>query len=664
MMEFCKEIAENCFTNDGSFIPEIMDFAIKSGVLTRYANFRLPENLEEQYRLIYNTDAYETVVRRINTDQLNEIVRAANMKIKYLCDSDVLAFRAKMEELIGLSGNFSQPLPQATVIFFPAGHATTATQSTTKLYYGASVKVERALQVAFGAASGSTPGANAFPTAMVGTDGNNVGDGLSIAALDTTNKVVTVRRSTAGTSGHTTTGLVANQVSTTSGIFNLALSAPKTFMDVTISAAKTAATTLLGAADTRIRQFHTDVVGCKITGGAALGTTDSRTITAASRSAVTTNPTLAANARIQLTLDSEDSASNPINAVSAHNAWIIRRVPGQSTHATSNNKGMSIYNVLGRQTSFAPNCGIKVYSASVSTNAGSTIYLAYNDYYGLKPNQHNGRICDPLVSSNIGTTIYLDIRLNSLSGTNCKVGQARLYNNSVTGGDVYLILASHVSVLRQVQIYRNQSPYRIRQSATIAGVPISQATAPRCQALIAYDNITDILYFENINIDSKPLADHGSALLVYGARIYNNNVARCYFNNANVWINITNSEAASVTAPAQGIEVYDQPNFEMNHAVVIQTAAAANKFGASFRNIDNLKIRSLLSGSTDQIRMLFWWTVTGVVSDDVNLGAIGTGGLVWRVTPDKQFPAATTVTSVTQGLGPNVALIQNKAFIT
>jgi hypothetical protein len=102
VLAFCKEIVDNCFTDDGEFIPEVMDFVIKHGVLTRYANFRLPENLEKQYWLIYNTEAYEVVIAHINIDQLNEIVGAANRKIKHLCDSDVLAFRAKTRELVEL----------------------------------------------------------------------------------------------------------------------------------------------------------------------------------------------------------------------------------------------------------------------------------------------------------------------------------------------------------------------------------------------------------------------------------------------------------------------------------------------------------------------------------------------------------------------------------
>lgn len=99
MLEFVQEVSEACFTTDGTFVPEIMDFAIKSGILTHYANFTLPSNLEKQYWLIYSTDAIEAVCECINNAQLQEIVDAANRKIDHMCDTDIVATRAKLNEL-------------------------------------------------------------------------------------------------------------------------------------------------------------------------------------------------------------------------------------------------------------------------------------------------------------------------------------------------------------------------------------------------------------------------------------------------------------------------------------------------------------------------------------------------------------------------------------
>lgn len=99
MMQFVQDVVDMCFTTDGTYIPEVMDFAIKSGILTYYANFTLPDNLEKQYWMTYATDAVDMVCKHINMIQLQEMVNGANRKIDHLCDTDVIATKAKLTEL-------------------------------------------------------------------------------------------------------------------------------------------------------------------------------------------------------------------------------------------------------------------------------------------------------------------------------------------------------------------------------------------------------------------------------------------------------------------------------------------------------------------------------------------------------------------------------------
>ena len=100
MIGFVNEVVDACILIDGCFHPGGMDFAEKSGILTHYANFTLPDNLEKQYWLIYQTDAADMVCRHIDTVQLREIVNAANRKIDYLCDSDAAAVKAKLDSIL------------------------------------------------------------------------------------------------------------------------------------------------------------------------------------------------------------------------------------------------------------------------------------------------------------------------------------------------------------------------------------------------------------------------------------------------------------------------------------------------------------------------------------------------------------------------------------
>lgn len=99
MLAFVQEVVDACFTTDGTFVPEIMDFATKSGILTHYANFTLPDNLEKQYWLIYSTGAVDMVCQHINMVQLQEMIGGINRKIDHMCDTDIVATKAKLNDL-------------------------------------------------------------------------------------------------------------------------------------------------------------------------------------------------------------------------------------------------------------------------------------------------------------------------------------------------------------------------------------------------------------------------------------------------------------------------------------------------------------------------------------------------------------------------------------
>lgn len=108
MLEFVNDVVMSCFQEDGGFMPEVMDFAIKSNILTRYANFSMPDNLEHRYEIIYKTDAVDFVCQNINSVQLNEIVTSINRKINHLCNSNAMSIQAKMNELIAAFENIQK----------------------------------------------------------------------------------------------------------------------------------------------------------------------------------------------------------------------------------------------------------------------------------------------------------------------------------------------------------------------------------------------------------------------------------------------------------------------------------------------------------------------------------------------------------------------------
>ena len=99
MMEFVNDVVLSCFQEDGGFVPEVMDFAIRSNILSKYANFSLPDKLEHRYEIIYKTDIIDLVCSRINGAQLNEIVASINRKVEFLCDSNALMIKRQVNDL-------------------------------------------------------------------------------------------------------------------------------------------------------------------------------------------------------------------------------------------------------------------------------------------------------------------------------------------------------------------------------------------------------------------------------------------------------------------------------------------------------------------------------------------------------------------------------------
>ena len=108
MMEFVNDVVLSCFQEDCGFVPEVMDFAIKSNILSKYANFSLPDNLEHRYEIIYKTDAVEMVCGKINNTQLNEIVSSIKNKVKFLCDSNALMIKRQVNDLISAFNNLQE----------------------------------------------------------------------------------------------------------------------------------------------------------------------------------------------------------------------------------------------------------------------------------------------------------------------------------------------------------------------------------------------------------------------------------------------------------------------------------------------------------------------------------------------------------------------------
>lgn len=100
VIAFVDNVTECCFMEDGSYHPELKEFLFRCNVLTRYANFALPEDLEHKFALVYDTDAYDFVTAHVDERQLNMLDAAIYEKLAYLCDSNTAGFERKMQDAV------------------------------------------------------------------------------------------------------------------------------------------------------------------------------------------------------------------------------------------------------------------------------------------------------------------------------------------------------------------------------------------------------------------------------------------------------------------------------------------------------------------------------------------------------------------------------------
>jgi len=108
MLTFVDSVVSNCYYDVGGYMPEVKDFVIKSNILTKYANFNLPDNLEHCYALVYGTDAVDVVLKHVSQAQLQDILNAIECKIEYLCDSNISAIEQQMREVAASFGDMQK----------------------------------------------------------------------------------------------------------------------------------------------------------------------------------------------------------------------------------------------------------------------------------------------------------------------------------------------------------------------------------------------------------------------------------------------------------------------------------------------------------------------------------------------------------------------------
>ncbi len=103
MMAFVSALANNCFAENGDYIPEAYDFTRRSLVLELYGNLVLPEDVVERYDVISGpacAEAIDAICSVIDARQLADIEHSAKRRIDYRINSDIAGAKREVNELI------------------------------------------------------------------------------------------------------------------------------------------------------------------------------------------------------------------------------------------------------------------------------------------------------------------------------------------------------------------------------------------------------------------------------------------------------------------------------------------------------------------------------------------------------------------------------------
>lgn len=90
MLAMVDRVVEIVFGDDGTYMPELKDFAIRNSVVELYTNLTLPDGAEKRYNILFNTDIWEVLVKYIDEEQFSMATEAIDAKIEATVNTNTI----------------------------------------------------------------------------------------------------------------------------------------------------------------------------------------------------------------------------------------------------------------------------------------------------------------------------------------------------------------------------------------------------------------------------------------------------------------------------------------------------------------------------------------------------------------------------------------------
>lgn len=70
-----QSIMNCCMTDDGNFVPELLDISIRANVVKQYSSVELPQDINDQHKLLYYSDLFDVIINSVNKNQIEHILK-------------------------------------------------------------------------------------------------------------------------------------------------------------------------------------------------------------------------------------------------------------------------------------------------------------------------------------------------------------------------------------------------------------------------------------------------------------------------------------------------------------------------------------------------------------------------------------------------------------
>lgn len=93
-------VVASCFGDEEyAYRPEVMEFALRFGIVSTYTDMRLPDDTEHKYHILFSTDLVDVVSSAVNPEQIKCVRAAIDRKIDYLVHTDIMSARMELAKI-------------------------------------------------------------------------------------------------------------------------------------------------------------------------------------------------------------------------------------------------------------------------------------------------------------------------------------------------------------------------------------------------------------------------------------------------------------------------------------------------------------------------------------------------------------------------------------